>query len=148
MKKDYDYDFAYYVKDVTDKEITQLTDEHLAKLYSEYEVGNLACDLYEKVKKEYTEFIDNMRKQDADYLIRVAYEIVWKENIYQYIESESPCLSKEQYIALLSAPNTLHELYCDWLSSSELYTYDDIETLLEDTAGAIIASKGSYSWQE
>ena len=148
MKKDYDYDFAYYVKDVTDKEITQLTDEHIEKLYAEYEVGNLACDLCEKIKKEYTEFIDNMRKQDADYLIRVAYEIVWKENIYQYIESESPSLSKEQYIALLSAPNALHELYCEWLSSSELYTYDDIEVLMEDTAGNIIASKGSYSWQE
>ena len=148
MKKDYDYDFVYYVKDVTGKEITKLTDEHIEKLYAEYEVGNLACDLYEKVKREHAEFIDNMKKQTPEYIIRVAYEIVWKQNIMEFIENESPCLSKEQYTALLSAPSTLHELYCDWLSSSELYTYDDIEILLEDTAGDIIASKGSYSWQE
>ena len=148
MRREYDYDFAYYVKDVTDKRISELTDEHLEKLYAEYEIGNLACDLYEKVKKEHAEFIDDMKKQEPNYIINAAYEIVWKQNIMEFIENESPCLSKEQYTALLSAPNTLHELYCDWLSSSELYTYDDIEILLEDTAGDIIASKGSYSWQE
>ena len=29
MQNSYDYDFVYYVKNVTDKEITQLTDEHI-----------------------------------------------------------------------------------------------------------------------
>lgn len=148
MQKNYDNEFAYYVKEVTDKRISELTDEHFEKLYTEYEVGNLACDLYEKVKKEHAEFIANMKTQEPNYIINAAYEIVWKENIKEYIENEQPCLSKEQYTALLSAPNTLHELYCDWLSSGELYTYDDIETLLEDTAGDIIASKGSRLWQE
>ena len=148
MQKNYDNDFAYYVKEVTDKKISELTDEHLEKLFVEYEVGNLAIALYEKVKKEHAEFIADMKKREPNCIINAAYEIVWKQNITEFIENESPCLSKEQYAALLSAPNTLHELYCDWLSSGELYTYDDIETLLEDTAGAIIASKGSYSWQE
>ena len=148
MQKNYDYDFAYYAKEVTDKKISELSDEHLEKLYAEYEVGNLACDLYEKVKKEHAEFIANMKKQEPNYIINAAYEIVWKQNIMEFIENEPPCLSKEQYTALLSVQNTLHALYCEWLSSSELYTYDDIETLLEDTAGAILVNREPGSWQE
>ena len=140
MQKDYDHDFAYYVKDVTDKKISELTDEHLEKLYAEYEIGNLAVDLYEKVKKEHTEFTEDMKKRDPDYIIKAAYEIVWKQNIMEFIENESPCLSKEQYTALLSVQNTLHELYCEWLSSGELSSYSDIEILLKKVAETIIIS--------
>ena len=85
MKKKYDNDFAYYVKEVTDKKISELTDEHLEKLYTEYEIGNLACDLYEKVKKEHAEFIDDMKKQEPNYIVNAAYEIVWKQNIMDFI---------------------------------------------------------------
>ena len=138
MQNDYDYDFAYYVKDVTDKKISELTDEHLEKLYAEYVVGNLAIDLYEKVKKEHDAFVEDMKKQDPDYIIKAAYEIVWKQNITEFIENESPCLSKEQYTALLSVQNTLHELYCEWLSNGELHTYGDIEILLKKTAKTIL----------
>lgn len=113
MQKNYDYDFAYYVKDVTNKRITELTDEHIEKLYAEYEIGNLVCDLYEKIKKEHDAFIKAMQMQDPDYIIKAAYEIVWKQNITEFIENESPHLTKEQYTALLSVQNTLHELYCE-----------------------------------
>lgn len=140
MQKNYDYDFAYYVKAVTDKKISELTDEHLEKLYAEYEIGNLAVDLYEKVKKEHTEFTEDMKRRDPDYIIKAAYEIVWKQNIMEFIENESPCLSKEQYTALLSVQNTLHELYCEWLSSGELSSYSDIEILLKKVAETIIIS--------
>ena len=140
MQKDYDYDFAYYVKDVTNKRISELTDEHIEKLYAEYEIGNLACDLYEKVMKEHDAFIKAMQMQDPEYIIKAAYEIVWKQNITEFIENESPHLTKEQYNALLSVQNTLHELYCEWLSNGELHTYSDIEILMEDTADTILMS--------
>ena len=140
MQKEYDYDFAYYVKDVTNKRISELTDEHLEKLYAEYEIGNLACDLYEKIKKEHDAFIKAMQMQDPDYIIKAAYEVVWKQNIREFIENESPHLAKEQYTALLSVQNTLHELYCEWLNSGELYVYDDIEILMKETADAILIS--------
>ena len=100
----------------------------------------LATELCEKVKKEYTEFIDDVKKEDPDYIIKIAYAIVWKEYITQYIENESLYLSKEQYTALLSVKNTLDELYIEWLTSSELNVYDDIEILLENTADAILIS--------
>lgn len=140
MQKNYDYDFAYYVKDVTDKRISELTDEHLERLYAEYEISNLAVDLYEKVKKEHAAFIEDMKKQNPDYIIKAAYEVVWKQNIMEYIENEFSYLTKEQYTALLSVNNTLHELYCEWLNSGELCTYDDIEVLLKETAMAILIS--------
>ena len=140
MSKDYDYDFAYYVKDVTNKRISELTHEHIEKLYAEYEIGNLACELCEKIKKEHDAFIKAMQIQDPDYIIKAAYEIVWKQNITEFIENESLHLTKEQYTALLSVQNTLHELYCEWLSSGELSSYSDIEILMEDTADTILIS--------
>lgn len=136
----YDSDFVNYVKEVTNHQISELTDEKISDLQEDFEVGKLANELCEKVEKEYTEFIDDMKKHDAGYIIEMAYEIVWKDNINQFIENEPPCLSKKEYVALLSAKNTLHELYVGWLSNGELHTYDDIAILVEDTAGDILVS--------
>lgn len=136
----YDKDFVNYVKEVTGQQISDLTDEKIDDLQDDFEVGKLANELSEKVGKEYTKFIDDMKRRDSDYIIEMAYEIVWKDNINQFIENEPPYLSKKEYVALLSAKNTLDELYADWLSNGELHTYDDIEILLEDTAGDILAS--------
>lgn len=133
-------DFVNYVKEVTGRQISDFTEDRLNNLREDFEVGRLANELSEKVCKEYTEFIENMKTHDAGYIIEMAYEIVWKDNINQFIENEPPCLSKKQYVALLSAKNTLDELYADWLSNGELHTYDDIEILLEDTAGDILVS--------
>lgn len=133
-------DFVNYVKEVTGRQISDFTEDRLDNLREDFEVGSLANELSEKVCKEYTEFIEDMKTHDSGYIIEMAYEIVWKDNINQFIENESPCLSKKQYIALLSAKNTLDELYANWLSNGELHTYDDIEILLEDTAGDILAS--------
>ena len=136
----YDSDFVNYVKEVTDHQISELTDEKISDLQEDFEVGKLANELCEKVEKEYIEFIDDMKKRDSGYIIEMAYEIVWKDNINQFIENEPPCLSKKEYAALLSAKNTLNELYIGWLSNGELHTYDDIEILLEDTARDILAT--------
>ncbi len=100
----------------------------------------LLNNLCDKVTAEYVKFIEDMKKQSAEYIIDSAYEIVWKDNITQFIETESPMLSKKQYVALLSANNTLGEIYDEWLSNGELHTYDDIAVLLEDTAGKILVS--------
>lgn len=136
----YEDDFVNYVKEVTGHQIFDFTDEKLNDLQEDFEVGKLANELSEKVCREYTEFIDDMKKRDAGYIIEMAYEIVWKDNINQFIENEPPCLSKKEYVALLSAKNTLNELYVGWLSNGELHTYDDIEVLLEDTAEDILVS--------
>ena len=78
--------------------------------------------------------------------------LVWKAELrkewFNQILFPQPCLSDKQYIALLSVKNTLDELYEGWLSNGELHTYDDIEILLEDTAGAILTSVERESEQE
>ena len=132
--------FSRYVKEVIDSDISEFTDEKLKKLYYDFELGELASDLCNKVNTEYVEFIENMKKQSAEYIIEAAYEIVWKDNIAQFIETEPPTLSKKQYVALLSAKNALKEIYDEWISNGELHTYDDIAVLLEDTAGKILVS--------
>ncbi|MCM1060836.1 MAG: DUF3848 domain-containing protein [Eubacterium sp.] len=133
-------DFSNYVKEVTDSDISELPTEKLVKLYDDFEIGELSNELCNKVSAEYTEFIENMKKQSAEYLIEAAYEIVWKDNIAQFVENESPMLSKRQYVALLSATNTLNEVYDEWLSNGDLHTYDDIAITLEDTAGKLLVS--------
>ncbi len=133
-------DFVNYVKEVTGQQISDCTAEKLNDLREDFEIGKLANELNEKVCREYTEFIEDMKTHDAGYIIEMAYEIVWKDNINQFIENEPPCLSKKQYVALISAKNTLNELYMGWLSNGELHTYDDIEILLEDTAGDILTA--------
>lgn len=65
---------------------------------------------------------------------------MWKDNIAQFIENELFMLSQKQYAALLSAKNTLDEIYDEWLSNGDLHTYDDIAVTLEDTAGKILVS--------
>lgn len=104
------------------------------------DIEQLSNDLCDKVNAEYTEFIKAMQKQSAGYIIEAAYEIVWKDNITQFIENEPFMLSKKQYAALLSAKNTLDEIYDEWLSNGDLHTYDDIAVTLEDTAGKILVS--------
>ena len=133
-------DFVNYVKEVTGRQIADFTEEKLSDLREDFEIGKLANELSEKVCGEYSEFIEDIKTHDAGYIIEMAYEIVWKDNINQFIENEPPCLSKKQYVALISAKNTLNELYMGWLSNGELHTYDDIEILLEDTAGNILTS--------
>lgn len=104
------------------------------------DIEQLSNDLCDKVNAEYTEFIEDMQKQSAEYIIEAAYEIVWKDNIAQFIENEPFTLSMKQYAALLSAKNTLDEIYDEWLSNGDLHTYDDIAVTLEDTAGKILVS--------
>ena len=96
----YDNDFVNYVKEVTGQQISDLTDGKIDDLQDDFEVGKLANELSEKVCKEYTEFIDDMKKRNSDYIIEMAYEIVWKDNINQFIENEPPCISKKEDVAL------------------------------------------------
>ncbi|MCM1059766.1 MAG: DUF3848 domain-containing protein [Eubacterium sp.] len=95
--------------------------------------------LYEKVSAEYKDFIADIKKQNSvDIAIESAYEIVWKDNISQYLENENPDLSDEQYNALLSSKNTLDELYTRFLKEDGIDSYSDLGFTFEDTANRLI----------
>lgn len=70
-------------------------------------------------------------------MIESAYEIVWKDNITQYLENNTPdmsVMSVNQYSALRTSKNTLDEIYEEWCSNGELHSYDDVGIAIEDTA--------------
>ena len=96
-------------------------------------IGNLI----NKVNTEYKDFIADMKMQPPEKIIEAAYEITWKDSINQFIENEDLGLSAEQLRALMSSKNTLDEIYEQWCQNSELHSYDDIQTALDDTANNI-----------
>lgn len=130
-------DFREYTKEVYRDQISLLTGELFNDMRTYFERDKLSVALYDKVNAEYNEFISGMQKETVGVAIESAYEIVWKDNIAQYCENETPRLSQEQYAALLSADNTLNEVYWQWLSNGELHSYDDIEIVLKDTADVL-----------
>ena len=130
-----------YIVGVMDGNISDMSGNAFDELCKEYECEKLSEVLYDKVKAEYDKFISDMQKEPAGVVIESAYEIVWKDNITQYLENENPDLSPKQYAALISAGNALEQIYSDWVSNGELHSYDDIGTALEYTADAISYSR-------
>lgn len=104
------------------------------------EENPLLDSLYKKVNAEHIEFIADMHNQDTETAIESAYEIVWKGNIAQYLESENLNLTETQYNALLSSKNTLDELYERFLKEDGINSYSDLGFTFEDTADKIIAA--------
>ena len=104
------------------------------------EENSLLDSLYKKVNAEHIEFIADMHNQDTATAIESAYEIVWKGNIAQYLESENLNLTETQCNALLSSKNTLDELYECFLKEDGINSYSDLGFTFEDTADRIIAA--------
>ncbi len=133
-------DFRNYIVDKMGDSISALKGSDFAELRQGFEMENLCNELYSKVRAEYDTFITAMQKETTAAAIESAYEIVWKDNIVQYLENKTPDLSANQYSALMTSKNTLDEIYEEWCSNGELHRYDDISIVLEDTANAIIYS--------
>lgn len=126
----------YIIKEMGDN-MSDLTGTDFAELRQGFDCENMSEVLYNKVKAEYDKFISDMQKEPVGVVIESAYEIVWKDNITQYLENENPDISQKQYAALMKSNNTLDEIYEEWCSNGELHSYDDIGTALECTANAI-----------
>lgn len=73
----------------------------------------------------------------ADVIVESAYEIVTKDEITNYCQEYTPRLTEQQYEALLSSKNTLHEVYEQWCNNGELHGLEDIGIALEETADRI-----------
>lgn len=127
-------DFRNYIIKEMDEDISDLTGADFEKLRQGYERENLAVALYDKVKSEYDKFISDMKKEPVGVVIESAYEIVWKDNITQYLENEIIDLSQKQFSALMTSKNTLDEIYEEWCSDGLLHSYDDVGIAIEDTA--------------
>ncbi len=127
-------DFRNYIVDKMGDNISNLKGSDFAELRQGFEIEKLCNQLYSKVRAEYDTFITAMQKETTAVAIESAYEIVWKDNIVQYLENKTPDLSANQYSALMSSKNTLDEIYNEWCSNGELHSYDDVGIAIEDTA--------------
>ena len=137
MKREDWLDLRDYITNEMGEYLHDISGSVFDDLCSDFECVKLSEVLYDKVKAEYDKFISDMRKEPVDVVIESAYEIVWKDNITQYLENENPDISQKQYAALMTSKNTLDEIYEEWCSNGELHSYDDIGTALECTANAI-----------
>ncbi|MDO5571851.1 MAG: DUF3848 domain-containing protein [Bacteroidales bacterium] len=73
----------------------------------------LVYDLYEKLQKEYNNFINEMKLLSPEQLIEKSYEITCKSQYPDMFNSTSN-YSNEELEALLKQENTLQYLYDDW----------------------------------
>lgn len=92
----------------------------LEKLSTE-ELQNL---LYAKVKQEYDEFIEDLKKLPPETIIENSYKKVMFEDIVASFEGEDSFLDKEQLIALLKFKCPLYICYEAWLDTD--YTHMDM----------------------
>ena len=82
--------------------------------------------LCEKLQKEYDGFVDNLKQQTPEDIIKNAYRIIFMKDIITACDDDR--LSQKEAKALYLFKYPLEELYQEWLSND--YSYMD---MLRDT---------------
>lgn len=118
-------------------DIGELTGQKLEEFYTDYLIEKNSLALFEKVKQEHDKFMAEVKNGTVDNAISSAYEIVTKENILMYCQEYRLELTSEQYAALMSSQNTLHDVFEEWCQNGEWYDFQDIGTALKETADKI-----------
>ena len=89
--------------------------------------------LYEKMQKEYNDFIEEMKNNEPQFVVNNAYQIVIKEELVAMFYPESEQYSIDEIKALNKAKNPLEELYQGWMDSDA-----GIHSVLEDNVSDTI----------
>ena len=93
--------------------------------------------LYERVKKEKDEFIEDLKKLPPEKIIEEAYKKVFYEDIVMSFDGDDVYLNKEQLIALLNCKHPLYECYEAWMDTD--YSYMDmLRDAISDGADKLI----------
>lgn len=130
-------DLRNEVKKIMGNDIGELTGQKLEEFYTDYLIEKNSLALFEKVKQEHDKFMAEVKNGTVDNAISSAYEIVTKENILMYCQEYRLELTSEQYAALMSSQNTLHDVFEEWCQNGEWYDFQDIGTALKETADKI-----------
>lgn len=77
--------------------------------------------LYEKMKREYDEFIADLKSKPPAEIIRHSYEKVMKEDILSCFELSERPQKEAKALYLLKYP--LEEIYQEWLGNDYSYMY-------------------------
>ena len=114
-----------------------LTGQNIRELWEKQEIKRLYAALQDKIRKEHCDFLNDMREQSPDDIIRSAYAIVTTDQISMYMRLYEPPLSAKEYKALLSSPNALMEIYDEWNSHDGWSDITDIGYAMEQAAEGI-----------
>lgn len=76
-------------------------------------------NIYKKLQKEYSDFIENLKKQQPEKIIDRAYEITIKEEIVAGFYPKCEKYSIDGIKALNKIKYPLEELYQDWMHSED-----------------------------
>lgn len=87
---------------------------------------------YEKINREFSAFLADIKTQSPDKIVEAAYEIVYKDEILGMFEWEGAFTDK-QCMALLKTKNALDYLYNEWLD----YDGSVVDTLRDSVNLAI-----------
>lgn len=79
-------------------------------------IEELTNKVYEKISKEYQEYIKNIKEHDSEYIVNNAYEIAIKNEFADMFYGTSN-YNKYELQALLKQENALNYLYGAWMSS-------------------------------
>ncbi|MBQ8234747.1 MAG: DUF3848 domain-containing protein [Bacilli bacterium] len=85
-------------------------------------------NLYNKLEKEFKDFIEEMKTNEPEVIVNSAYPIVMKEELLSMFYPESERFDIEEIKALNKIDSPLEELYQGWMDSDE-----GIHSVLEDS---------------
>lgn len=77
---------------------------------------NLREKFYEKAKRDYDKYINDLKRHDLDYIINRSYETAVKEEMLCYFELNSREFSVNEIKVLNKANRPLTALYDEWIS--------------------------------
>lgn len=89
--------------------------------------------LYEKMQREYNDFIEEMKNNEPQFIVNNAYQIVIKEELVAMFYPESEQYDIDEIKALNKTKNPLEELYQGWMDSDA-----GIHSVLEDNVSDTI----------
>lgn len=89
--------------------------------------------LYEKMQKEYNDFIEEMKNNEPQFIVNNAYQIVIKEELVAMFYPESEQYDIDEIKALNKTKNPLEELYQGWMDSDA-----GLHSVLEDNVSDTI----------
>lgn len=85
-------------------------------------------NLYNKLEKEFKDFIEEMKTNEPEVIVNSAYPIVMKEELLSMFYPESERFDIEEIKALNKIDSPLEELYQGWMDTDE-----GIHSVLEDS---------------
>lgn len=73
--------------------------------------------LYEKITKEYENYVNDLKTKDVDYIIDRSYETAIKEEMIYCFDPNSRYFSDEEIRILNKSSSPLNDLYKDWINN-------------------------------